>query len=134
LTKQSLENHLDFAAQQNEVYTRSTLYQMIGYMQCNDWIYTEVTKKELAYKSHTPNRFSCTKAVAFSNLYTLLFLVGNQWSSSGEEKDEDDELTERDLWCTLHYSSSAISDSSSSDEEEEKDEDEDDELTESDLR
>jgi hypothetical protein len=36
---------------------------MIGYIQRS--------QKELAYKPHTPNRFSCTKAVAFSNLYTL---------------------------------------------------------------
>lgn len=54
----------------------------------------------------TSNRFSCTnekkiqyKQGAFLNVY-LLFLVSNQSSSDediDEEKDEDDEVTDRDL-------------------------------------
>jgi hypothetical protein len=52
----------------------------------------------------TSNRFSCTnekkyKQGAFLNVH-LLFLVSNQSSSDediDDEKDEDDEVTDRDL-------------------------------------
>lgn len=68
----------------------------------NNWTYTEVTK-DLGVQV-TSNRFSCTnekkyKQGAFLNVY-LLFLVSNQSSSDediDEEKDEDDEVTDRDL-------------------------------------
>lgn len=69
----------------------------------NNWTYTEVTK-ELGVPV-TSNRFSCTneknkhKQGEFLNVY-LLFHVSNQSSSDediDEEKDEDDEVTDRDL-------------------------------------